>query len=193
MRDEIEKQVRAELASHVQKLYDSERARACADGYADGLTEVRAAAEQDLAQIHEQLKVKVESALSALEQAHEAALTNLQTSVGEVAFAAVCRLVGQKAGSQEFVLDLVEHTCAQLRGDVMATARLHPRDIHTLRELLQDRELRVRSLELKVVPDESIELGGCVIEAASGQYDGGLESQLRRLHAVLAGTPAMKG
>jgi flagellar assembly protein FliH len=192
MRAAVEKQVRDELALHLQKLHESERARGYADGYADGLNEAQVAAMKELAQTHEQLRAEMEGALCALEQAHRAALAILQSSVGEVAFAAVCRLVGQKAGSRELVLDLVERTCAQLRGDVLATARLHPRDIQVLQELLQDRELRVRSLGLKVFPDEALELGGCVIEAASGQYDGGLEGQLRRLHAVLAGAPVLK-
>jgi len=104
---------------------------------------------------------------------------------GEVAFAAVCHLVGRQAATRPFVLGLVEQICRQLRTDVRAMARMHPCDIDTLRELLQDGELRVHSLGLEVVPDESLELGGCVIEAASGRYDGALEGQLRRLHAVL--------
>ena len=190
LRSEIEKQVRSEWASQMQKLYDSERERAHADGYADGMAEANAAAAKELEQARGELQTKVNSALSAMEQAHWAALVKLESSVGEVAFAAVCRLVSWLATSQEFVLGLVEHTCDQLRADVSATVRLHPRDIETLRGLMHDQELRVNSLGLKVVPDESLQLGGCVIEAASGQYDGGLETQLRRLHAVLAGTPA---
>lgn len=190
LRADIEKQVRAESLSQLENLRESEHRRARADGYADGLAEAKAAAAEELAQTQEQLASHADNALSALQRAHEASLSRLQSSVGEIAFAAVCRLIGDKAPSREFVLGLVEHTCAQLRGDVIATARLHPRDIATLGAMLDENSLRLQSLQLKVLPDDSLKLGGCVIEAASGRYDGALESQLRRLHAVLTGAHA---
>lgn len=128
----------------------------------------------------------VDRAMSAMELAHKAALSKLQSSAGKLAFAAVCRLVGRKLASPQFLLGLVEHACSQPRTDVIVAARLHPRDVDTLRDLMQGQDLKIRSLGLKLIPDDSLELGGCVIEAAAGRYDACLESQLRRLHAVLA-------
>jgi flagellar assembly protein FliH len=188
LREEFERQVRAESAAQIQELYESERKRAHAEGYADGVSAGKAAAATELAQACERLTVQTNRALSALAEAHRAALVKLESSVGEVTFAALCRLVSGQATSRSFVLGVVEHTCAELRADLNATVRLHPRDIETLGEWLQDDELWVDSLGLKVVPDESLVLGGCVIEAPSGHYDGGIENQLRRLHAVLTGS-----
>jgi flagellar assembly protein FliH len=170
----------------MQALHDSERERARADGYAAGMAEAKAAAAKELALTHQKFQVMVDSAMSAMELAHKAVLSTLQSSAGKVAFAAVCRLVGRKLASPEFLMGLVEHACAQLRTDVIATARLHPRDVNTLRDLMQGQDLKIRSLGLKVIPDDSLALGGCVIESASGRVDACLESQLRRLHAVLA-------
>jgi flagellar assembly protein FliH len=96
----------------------------------------------------------------------------------------VCHFVGRHLAAEEFVLGLVGQTCAQLRAET-ATARLHPRDAALLGELLEGDVLRIQSIGLKLVPDESLALGGCVVEAASGTFDGGLENQLRRLHAAL--------
>jgi len=185
LRSEIERQVRAELQHGLDELRDSERARARTEGHAAGLEDGLEAAASDLARTCEDLVARANRALSALEQAHRAVLSKLESGAGEVAFAAVCQLVGLQAATRPFVLGLVEQICRQLRTDSIAMARMHPRDVDTLRELLQDGELRVHSLGLEVVPDESLELGGCVIEAASGRYDGALEGQLRRLHAVL--------
>lgn len=187
LRQEIEKQVRLELATHMQKLYESECARARTAGRAAAEAEAQAAAARELAQAREQLEGQFANAVSTLQRSHEALRARLEASVGEVAFAAICRIAGEKAASRAFVMGMVERTCAELRADSTATARLNPRDLEVLSDLLQDHELRVQSLGLKVIADESIELGGCVVEAASGQYDGGLESQLRRLHAVLVG------
>lgn len=186
LRAEVEEQVRAELASQAQKVYEEERQRAHANGYADGIAEAQAAAAEHLAQARAEFKARMQSALAAIEQAQQARLEKLASSVGEIAFAAVCRLAGHKAASPAFVLGIVEQTCAQLRGDATGTARLHPRDIEALSEFVPGAELRIQGLGLRVIPDESLELGGCVIEASSGRYDGGLETQLRRLHAVLA-------
>ncbi|HEY5760114.1 MAG TPA: FliH/SctL family protein [Steroidobacter sp.] len=187
LRLEIETQVRAELSTQMKKLYQEERERAFAEGHADALEAARVEAAAELARTQEELRLKVAGALSAMESAHAAALSKLESSVGEVAFAAVCRFVNAHGTSSSFVQSLVQQTCAELRGDMTATARMHPRDLATLSELLQDGEMQVQSLALKFVADESLALGGCVIEAASGHYDGGLESQLRRLHVVLMG------
>lgn len=193
LRDEIESRLRAQLFQEAQEQYESARAKGLADGRASAIAEARTKASEELRRALETLNENLRTSLSAMQSAHQAAMSKLESSVGEVAFAAVCRLVSEQSASKAFVLGIVERTCAELRADLSATVRLHPRDIHVVRELLQERELRVDSLGLRVVPDESLELGGCVIEAASGQYDGGLESQLRRLHAILTGTALESG
>ena len=187
LREEIESRVRSEMASQMQALCDAERERARAEGYSTGLAQAQAAAQNQLEETRSELQARAEAALSALSRAHEAALTQFESSIGEVSFAAVCRLVGREAARQCFAFGLVEQMCAPLRSDAIATARLHPRDIDVLDSLIQGESLAVRSLGLRVIADEALELGGCVIESATGDYDGGLEAQLRRLHAVLTG------
>ena len=184
-RNEIEKQLRAELAAQAQQLYTTERERGYADGHAEGSAAATDAAAKRVEQLCKQLKETIDSTLSALERSHATAWSKLQSSVGEVAFAAVCRLVSSKVVSQAVILQVVEHACARLRSDTSATLRLHPRDIDALTQLLRDAAPRLQLLGLKLLPDESLRLGGCVVESAAGHYDGGLEGQLRRLHAVL--------
>jgi flagellar assembly protein FliH len=183
-RSEVEKRVREELTVETRKLYEAERERGYADGHAAGLSDGRSDAVQEVEQIRQRLSGRIDSTVSAMEQAQRAALAQLQGSVGEVAFAAVCRLLGSKASSQSLVLQVVEHACAQLRMELGMTIRLNPRDLHEVSELLRD-DARFRAIGLKLIADDSLQLGGCIVEGPSGQYDGGLESQLRRLHAVL--------
>jgi flagellar biosynthesis/type III secretory pathway protein FliH len=93
------------------------------------------------------------------------------------------------------VLGFVEQACERLHGEgctaLETSVRLHPRDVALLHHLLDRRGrgglLRLKALGLKVVPDESLEYGGCVVETATGHYDADLEGQLRRLHQVLCG------
>lgn len=187
LQEQIEKQIRAEIAAETQAIYAQERERGHAEGHAQGLAQAQAGAAEQLDEIHQQLRETMHSTLSDLEQAQRTQLAKLEASVGEIAFAAVCRIVGHQAVSRAFVLGMVEHTCAQLRSTTKATARMHPGTIELLRALMQGEELSVRGLTLQIVADDSLQLGGCVIEADCGTYDGALETQLRRLHAVLAG------
>jgi flagellar assembly protein FliH len=189
---EIEQQVRDELTRHLQQVLDAERQRAYGEGHALGLAQGRVDAATELAQHREKLVLQARGALAALAQAHEAVLTRFESSVGEVAFAAVCRLLGRELSSRSLVMELIEQTCSVLRNETFATARLHPRDIEMLRELTVGDELQVHGLKLNLVPDESLRLGSCIIESASGRFDGGLESQLRRLHAVLGLTDQVR-
>lgn len=193
LREQIERQVRSELTQQLAEIEKQERARAHADGYSDGLVDGRAAAAAELTKSRDQLKEQLNGAIAALERARDESWSQLQARAGELAFSAVCRLIGYKAISQGFVLGLVEQTCAALRSDSTAVVRMHPRDIELLRELMCDDELQLRSMQLQLVADESLQLGGCVVNAASGEYDGGLENQLRRLHAILMSQDARKG
>jgi flagellar assembly protein FliH len=190
LREEIEREVRAELADEARELYEAERARAEAEGHAAGLAAARASSDEAVARMREELKATAATALAALERAHKSAMARLELSVGEVAFVSICRIIGERALSREFVEALVEQVCAELRSEPVAVARLHPRDIEVLRELFEGDELRVAALAFEVVPDESLELGGCVVEAASGTFMGDLEGQLRRLHALLTQSSA---
>lgn len=193
VRADIEARLRTEAAAQAQKLYEAERKRAHAEGRAAGIEEARAHVDKVLTEQRETFQRQFDEALSALRRAHELALVQLDSAVGELAFAAVCRFVGSNAAKTWFVSSVVEQVCTVLRGDAVATARLHPRDIQILNELQADGEMRIASVGLKLIPDGSLQLGGCVLEAASGHYDGGLENQLQRLHAVFAGARAAAG
>jgi flagellar assembly protein FliH len=185
LRAQIEQEVRAESAARLRELYESEHSRARAEGQRAAVTDAREAAATEFKKACEALTRDADRAVAALEQAHREALARLDASVGEVAFAALCRLIGPRLSARDFVLDQIARTCLELRADLTATVKLHPRDIEMLRDLLPNAQLRIGALALDVVADESLALGGCVAEAASGHYDGGLENQLRRLHAAL--------
>jgi len=185
MRAELEESIRAELTREMQLACDAERSLAKAEGYADGLAEGHADAQAQFAQKTVELRSVIENTLSALAQAGEAAIEKFDASVGEVAFAAVCRLIGQHASDELFTRGLIEQLCMPIRAGAKATARLHPRDIEILSKSIDADELSLGPIDLKVVPDETLKLGGCVIESSIGQFDGSLETQLDRLHKVL--------
>jgi flagellar biosynthesis/type III secretory pathway protein FliH len=64
------------------------------------------------------------------------------------------------------------------------TARLHPRDVRLLAG--EDDALKLPAgTHLTLIGDETVMLGGCVVETDAGLFEGSLDTQLRKLHAVL--------
>lgn len=189
LRDDIERQLRREMAAQQQSHYEQEFERARREGLSAAIDQARSEAGAELQRVREQLKDQVLRTLDGLERAHMLAVARLDGSVGEIAFAALCKLIGRESASRSMLGEMVAQTCLQLRGDTAATLRVHPRDLGTLQHLLQG-PLSLRTLQVELVADESLSLGGCVAEATSGTYDGGLETQLRRLHSVIGAPDA---
>lgn len=188
----IEEQVREELDEQVRRKLDEQREDARKEGLAKGLAEGRAAAEKEASRIDAERRVQAERLFSALQQAHEWALAKWQADIGSVAFEAICRVLANKSGSREFVFGVVETVCREAKARGTVTARLHPRDLRLLAD--DDRTLVLPAgTRVDLVADETMALGGCVVETDAGQFDGSLDTQLRRLHSVLNGGASAAG
>jgi flagellar assembly protein FliH len=190
LRTQVRAELRDETAAQVLKLSAAERERARQQGYEEGMAAAGSAAQHALAQEIKEFREQARLAIKLLEQTYEHAVNDLKLCVGDVAFAAICRIAGAKAVSQAFVQGVVDQTCLELRTDEQATVRLHPRDLGVLRHLCERTKpgelvMRMRSLTLTLVPDESIALGGCIVDTPGGRRDGSLKTQLQRLHATL--------
>jgi flagellar assembly protein FliH len=185
LRAEIERQVRAELEPQLQELRNVERERSQSQGYEAGLAAAKAEVREELRTTTEALSHRVHGILAALTRAHEDTTSRSAASVGEVAFTALARLIGEQAATRTFVSALVEQTCAHVRDQSIVAVRMHPRDIALLRELADGSEPALHSLGVAIEPDDALELGGCVVQTAAGCFDASLETQLRRLHGAM--------
>lgn len=178
------------------------RAEGLEQGRAKGLEEGRAAGrEQGCAEALRHLEARaraararhderLEQALAALSRAQQEAERRLEAAVGEIAFAAVCRLVGEALPTRAWIAGSVETVCAELRGEAQATVRLHPRDL----ALIDPRgggELRLGGRVLRLAGDPSLTPGGSVLDLPrGGGLDATLETRLARLRAALDAAPA---
>jgi flagellar assembly protein FliH len=184
-RNELESQLREQMAQQWQAERDGEFESARREGLESARLDIEAASLQEAARVREEMMVKVSQALEAIEKTQRALADEFSANLGELAFAVTCRLIGQVARSPQFIRSLIEKACGELRGDLKATVRLHPDDLAILNDHASLR-LAEGNLQLDYQADASLELGGCIIEAQSGRYDGSLETQLRRLHDTLA-------
>jgi flagellar assembly protein FliH len=185
LRLEIEKQLREQFAQQWQAERSAEFERARRDGLETARQEIESAIAQDALRIREELAAKLSRTCEALAQSQRLMLEEFASKLGRLAFAVACRLVGEAGRSPEFIRGLVEKACGELRGDFRAIVRLHPQDLAVLEEHNAFPPAD-GSCQFEYRADASLKLGGCTVEATSGRYDGSLETQLRRLHEILA-------
>lgn len=195
LRRSIEQEMRLQWQTHERETLAKDREAARREGrelgLTQGLAEARTAGEAaardaESAARREQAERndRVEAVLQAMQREHAAALAAIHNEVGLLAFEAICRIVGARAVSREFVLGIVETVCRGAQASSAATLRLHPRDVQLLGADANRLSLSGGTV-LGIAPDDSLELGGCRVETSAGQFDGSLATQLERLQALL--------
>jgi len=185
---ELEAEVRAGLAAQAQAAFAAERERGRALGRAEGRREGRAEAreaalaEARAAQVRRDERLA--RAIEALAEAQREVERRLEAALGEIAFAAVCRLAGEAAASRDWIHGSVATICAELQGETCARVRLHPGDLARL-DPEGHGELRLAGLVLRLAGDAALTPGGCQVELSLGGLDASLETRLARLRATL--------
>ncbi|WKB51656.1 FliH/SctL family protein [Eleftheria terrae] len=182
LRRELETALRREMAGEAARLFEEERRRGHAQGLQDGLAQGRKDAAAAEAALQQQALQRIDAALARIEAEQRASLQRLQDDVGSIAFAAVCRILGEHAVTPAAVAACVGTQLQALPHQGPVTVRLHPSDVQALQPWLK---AEGRSQPLVLVADDSLALGGCILESEHGRHDAGLDTQLRRLKAVI--------
>ncbi len=175
--------IRDELTAELASDRAATLAQAQAQGFAQGMEQGHESASTEIRRRFDELKARIEAALTSLHDAHECVLDECRQQIGAVAFEAVCRLVSQQFASKEFVRGIVERVCREAVGQSSLTVRLHPDDLQLLSDI-DTRSLR-EGARVDFTPDSTLTLGGCVVDSDMGRFDGSLDTQLTRLHAVM--------
>jgi flagellar biosynthesis/type III secretory pathway protein FliH len=151
------------------------RRQAFDDGYRDGRERGEKDARAELAAELQGVQALARSVPEALAQGIE----GVEDVMVEIAFAAVCKVLGPAAASEEGVRGMVREAMSEVRSKEGVVLRVSPRD-HALLQAQFAVELN-----LDVVADERVAAGGCLIETTGGTLDARLEIQLRRLADTL--------
>jgi flagellar biosynthesis/type III secretory pathway protein FliH len=149
------------------------RAEAERRGYAAGHDKGEADARRELQSQVE----RFEGLAVQLVQARAAVLADAEDGVVELAFAALCRILGEQAATREGVLAMVARCAAGAGEREQVGVRLHPDDFALLGE--------AAAHPARVSPDPGIVLGGCIVDSSTGALDARLETQLARLAETL--------
>lgn len=177
-KQQLADQLEAAQAAQRQLREDTARIKAEAErlGYEQGQELAgREAAEATAAQV-----ARLNAVVQALSQSKRALLEENQDLLVEIAFAAVCRMLGANASSRPALASMVGALIEAERAPETLRVRLHPQDLGLLTEATSGLDPR-----LEFLPDSGIELGGCMIDGPRGTLDARLELQLQHLRSTL--------
>lgn len=154
-------------------------------GHADGLKE----AEKRNDELREELEAAVRDvlaernkwceqtklALERLDAVCEEYTASLEPVAVEIAYTAVCKIVGQMHAERTLV--------AAVCGEILAGLQSRPIEVRVSDSDLASMGELAGSIE--VVSDSTLEPGDCVVRSNTGQVDGSVRAQLMRLQHVL--------
>jgi flagellar assembly protein FliH len=174
--------VLAQFKQEAETAREMGRQRGLQEGRAAGSEEVRRSAEAELARIR--------SVAGKLQEAVESGVRGIENVAVEIAFEAVCKMLGSAAVSRDGIRALVQQATARAAAAERVNVRLHPGDLAALQASGSLEDALASGARVAWVGDASIELGGCVVETDGGTLDARLETQLERLRAVLVAARA---
>ncbi|NRR31462.1 hypothetical protein HSX11_14890 [Oxalobacteraceae bacterium] len=118
-----------------------------------------------------------------LTQARRKVLDEAEDTLVDIAYTALCRIVGQTMASRDGLVGMVNHLLSEAREAPAFTARLHPQDAELL--LSDDTDAAQLDPRLSVRADSAVKLGGCLLDSPQGTLDARLDWQLQQLAAAL--------
>ncbi|MGD8454320.1 MAG: FliH/SctL family protein [Phycisphaerae bacterium] len=192
----ILQEARRQSVALAQQAEQEGHTRGLAEGRAEGEKQARkethaTAVKEARAQVAALVEA-LRAAVGEFEQSKRRLLAVAESGLIDLALAIarrVCKLeagasTDTAVGNARQLLEMVQHT-----GD--AELRVHPREHEGLQELAADfLEETGRLGHVRIVPDESVSAGGCVLTTPTGEIDARIETQLDRIAAALRVTEA---
>ena len=135
----------------------------------------------------ERVRRLVQAMLSGVAQQRRELLAELQPYVVRIAVEVARRIVGRELTTDPgLITRTTEVALEQMMSASQITVRVHPLDAQVLQATLSE---IVRAPDqadgLEIVPDGSIEPGGCVVESDRGIVDARLRTQFEEMQARL--------
>ena len=178
---ELVEQVRRSILTQVKS--EAEAAREL--GRQRGLQEGRAAGREEAQQAFAAELARVRSVAGKLSEALAAGIGDMEDLAVAIAFEAVCKVLGETAVTEEGVRAHVRQAATHIKNKERLVVRLHAADLSALRAAGALNAILPPGKTISWLADDSIELGGCVVETDGGGLDARLETQLERMRAAL--------
>jgi flagellar assembly protein FliH len=107
----------------------------------------------------------------------------MEESIVTLAIMVAEKIIEQEiTGNSEIVIRQVKKALESLDNETIFKIHIHPENIDVLEQaksqLFTDAELRAK---VQLIPDTSVDAGGCILETSAGTIDARIRSQLDKL------------
>jgi flagellar assembly protein FliH len=161
------------------------RQQAEEQGFAAGLER----AQQAAAQLRAEQARRLGALMESLQLARADALAEAEDTMIDIAYTAVCKIIGEQALAADGIAAMVRAAIGQFRDREQLVVQLHPQDVSLLQqaggEPFQPHGVQVRA-------DATIAVGGCSVSGATGALDARLDQQLAALKDTLLAARAAR-
>jgi len=166
------RQAEQELASARQRAEQEGHAAGHAKGQADGLAAYRDKLDH------------LDRLIERAGRSFSAQIEGLEDIAVGIAFEALVKLLGDKLVTPAGVHAVVSQVLQRTKEQEKLVVHLAPGDFYLLLQQ-SDGSAALERPGVELVPDERIELGGCLVETSAGTLDGRIEAQLEVLRQAL--------
>ncbi|MRW94173.1 hypothetical protein GJ699_29790 [Duganella sp. FT80W] len=173
------RQLEQQLAARQQQLDDGSAA-AYTEAERRGEQQGRQRGEQEARDAVAAQVGRLNALVQTLQQARRKLLDENEDMLVEIAFTAICRMLGSQAVRREAMLSMISSLLEGAHAQDKLTVRLHAQDAALLAQDSDGLDAR-----LSLQADTGIELGGCLLDSVHGTLDARLEIQLQHLRETL--------
>jgi flagellar assembly protein FliH len=129
--------------------------------------------------------IKLNHLVEGLTEAREEYLNNQEETVIEIVLLALGKILGAELATPKGVAASVRKVLRQVAKKENLIIHVSLSDFKMLEPHQDDLFLGIATRIPQLVPDERVDIGGCIIESSSGSIDGRLEVQLQMLTETL--------
>ncbi|WP_274361483.1 FliH/SctL family protein [Paenibacillus thermotolerans] len=165
------------------KVVEESRSSGFEEGYKEGL-------EHAERQVMDRYDSLIQEAVHLIEEAHrmkESIIAEAEPFLVELSLGIARKIIGQHVeGSPEWTVAHVKRTLERRREKGVITLCVAPSQFGKMQDARAELSLSIDSqAELQIVPDHTVDEGGCVVRTSFGSVDARIDTQLAEIKKVL--------
>lgn len=155
-------------------------------GFDDGQQLTRNTFEIELQKQQDWIK-NIDQVTEELRSQYATETANIERTIASLSVMVAEHILGHEvSAASDIVLEQVKKAFATLDEEEVFKIRVHPETIEILENVKSSLSETSSSMtDVKLIPDLSVDKGGCILETSSGTIDARLKTQLQRLHKSL--------
>ncbi|HRT67217.1 MAG TPA: FliH/SctL family protein [Bacteroidota bacterium] len=155
-------------------------------GYREGQDTARTVFNREIARMYEANRI-VDTLIESFKREFQKEIQNLKHSLIDLSLIIAEQIIRYEVSkNDEFILNQIQNIINELDNEIIYKIVLNPKDIAILEESKSKFVGDSSKIEnVKIVANEEIEQGFCIIETNIGEFDGRLKTQLEKLRQAM--------